>query len=105
VRVAALSRLTERKEHKERALTELGAIAAGDSTERNAARSALVKARDRRVVQLLAEDTRAQEPGVRAWAAGELASMKEFPHAAQPLADAEASVRTRVACAILAVPR
>lgn len=105
VRVAALSRLTERKEHKDRALTELGAIAAGDSNERNAARSALVKARDRRVVQLLAEDTRAQEPGVRAWAAGELASMKEFPHAAQPLADAEASVRTRVACAILAVPR
>jgi hypothetical protein len=105
VRVAALSRLTEHKDRREQALAALGEIAAGDSNERNAARSALARARDRRVVQLLAEDTRAQEPGVRAWAAGELASMKEFPHAAQPLADAEPSVRTRVACAILAVPR
>ncbi|MCU0657936.1 MAG: hypothetical protein MUF64_22540 [Polyangiaceae bacterium] len=108
VKVAALGRLTELKDQRDRALTELGAIAAGDSNERNAARSALAKARDRRVVQLLADDTspeKTTEPGVRAWAAGELASMKEFPHAAQPLADEDPSVRTRVACAILAVPR
>jgi len=105
VRVAALSRLTELKDQKQKALDELGAIAAGDSRERNAARSALAKARDRRVVQLLADDTRASEAGVRAWAAGELASMKEFPQAAQVLADDDASVRTRAACAILAMPR
>ncbi|MCS6900947.1 MAG: HEAT repeat domain-containing protein, partial [Myxococcales bacterium] len=105
VRVAALGRLTERKDRREQALLALGEIAVGSSHERNAARSALARARDRRVVQLLAEDTRAQEPGVRAWAAGELAAMKEFPYAAQCLADAEPSVRNRVACAILAVPR
>lgn len=105
VRVAALSRMTELKEQRAKALEELGSLAAGDSRERNAARSALVRAHDRRVVQLLADDTRAPEPGVRAWAAGELASMKEFPQAAQVLADDDASVRTRAACAILAMPR
>lgn len=105
VRVVALGRLTGWKDLREHALTELGVIAAGDSQERNAARTALAKAKDRRVVQLLAEDTHAETPGVRAWAAAELASMKEFPHAAQPLADSDASVRTRVACSILAVPR
>ena len=102
VKVAALSRLTERKEKRVKALEELGTLAAGSGVERNAARSAMAKAHDRRVVSLLVEDTRATEPGVRAWAAGELAAMHEYPQAAQVLADDDASVRTRVACAILA---
>lgn len=105
VRVAALVRLTEVPEQRARALEALGTIAATEGPQRNAARSGLARARDRRVVQLLTEDTRAAEPGVRAWAAAELASMKEFPPAAQPLADEDPSVRTRVACSILAMPR
>jgi HEAT repeat protein len=105
VKVAALGRLTEDPALRPAALEALALIAVGDGHGRNAARSALAKARDRRVVSLLAEDTAAAEPGVRAWAAQELASMKEFPQAAQVLADTDASVRTRAACAILAMPK
>lgn len=105
VKVAALGRMTSLDDRRAKALEELGAIAATDGPARNAARTALAKARDRRVVELLAADTKDTEPGVRVWAASELASMKEFPHAAQVLADDDASVRVRAACAILAVPR
>ncbi|RYE87402.1 MAG: hypothetical protein EOO75_14515 [Myxococcales bacterium] len=102
VKVAALSRLVERKDSRARSLEELATVAQAEGPARNAARSALARARDRRVVTLLADDTRATEPGVRAWAASELAAMHEFPHAAQTLADDDVSVRTRAACAILA---
>lgn len=103
VKVAALSKLTLDKASRDAALTELGTIAAGSSPERNAARTALASAGDRRVVALLAEDTSAPEPGVRAWAAAQLASMKEFPDAARVMADEDVSARTRAACAILAM--
>lgn len=105
VKVAALSRLSELPDQRDKALAELGTMAASTSIERNPARSALAKARDRRVVPLLAEDLSAPEPGVRAWAANELSSMKEFPQASMALADADVSVRTRAACSIMAMPR
>ncbi|MCC6646108.1 MAG: hypothetical protein IT374_11120 [Polyangiaceae bacterium] len=105
VRVAALGRLAWRKDHKQKALDDLAGYATGTSAVRNAARSAMAVAGDRRVVSLLAEDTRSAEPNVRAWAATELASMREFPDAAPVLADDDADARTRAACALLAMKR
>jgi hypothetical protein len=105
VKVAALARLAALPESRTAALEALGPLAAGSGGERNAARTALAQAGDRRVVALLQQDVSAAEPGVRAWAASELASMKEWPSAAPALADDDPSVRTRSACAILAVRR
>lgn len=105
VRVAALGRVAWLKDRKQKALDELAQLASGTAPVRNAARSAMAVAGDRRVVSLLAEDTRASEPGVRAWAATELASMHEFPDAAPVLADDDAATRTRAACALLAMKR
>lgn len=105
VKVAALGRLAWLKDRKQKALDELGQLATGTTPVRNAARSAMAVAGDRRVVPLLAEDTRSAEPHVRAWAATELASMKEFPDAAPILADDDAATRTRAACALLSMKR
>ena len=105
VKVAALDRLTDDAGARDKALAELGTIAAGSSKQRNAARSALARAKDRRVVLLLADDLGSPEPGVRAWAAQELSRMREFPQAAQVLADPVVTVRMQAACAILAMPR
>lgn len=105
VKVAALSRLTEQGEQHDKVVNELAEIAAAEGLGRNPARTALAKARDRRVVELLAQDAQSSEPGVRAWAAAQLASMKEYPHAAQVLADDEVSVRIKAACAILTMPK
>lgn len=103
VRVAALGKLAWLKEHKEKALEELGQLATSTSQVRNAARTAMAQAGDRRVVPLLTEDTKSPEAGVRAWAAMQLASMKEFPSAAPVLADEDPSTRTRAACALLSM--
>ncbi len=105
VKVAALSRLTELSDQREKAVNELAEIAVVDGPSRNAARTAMAKARDRRVVEMLAQDAQSTEPGVRAWAVAQLASMKEYPHAAQILADDEVSVRIKAACAILTMPK
>lgn len=105
VQVAALSRMTEDAALRDAALDKLGQIAVSSGLGRNAARSALAKAKDRRVVGLLAEDVSSEQPGTRAWAAQQLAGMKEFPQAAPALADDDASVRTRAACAILTMPK
>lgn len=105
VKVAALSRLASVPASRAAALDALGPLAAGNGGERNAARTALAQAGDRRVVTLLEQDISAPEPGVRAWAAAQLASMKEWPSAAPALADDDPSVRTRSACSILSVRR
>ncbi len=105
VKVAALGRLAWLADHKQKALDELGQLATGTTSVRNAARAAMATAGDRRVVSLLAEDTRAPEPNVRAWAATELASMREFPDAAPVLADDDPAARTRAACALLSMKR
>lgn len=105
VKVAALGKIALLKDERAHALDELGGIAASDSPQRNAARSAMAMLRDRRVVSLLADDLTSSKPGVRMWAAQQLASMHELPQAAQGLADDDVSVRTRVACSILASPR
>jgi hypothetical protein len=105
VKVAALSRLAELSDQREKATGELAEIAAASGPARNAARTALARAKDRRVVEMLAQDAQSSEPGVRAWAAAQLAAMKEYPHAAQVLADDDVSVRLKAACAILTMPK
>jgi len=105
VRVAALRKLTQDSKLRAKALLELGHQATAGASVSRAARSAMAAAGDRRVVSLLAADTHDVQPDVRAWAAAELAAMGELAHAAQPLADRNASVRTRTACAILTSPR
>lgn len=101
VRVAALHRLAYDPQERASALAKLGPIAAGSSDEASDARSALAELRDRRAVLLLFQDREHKDPDRRARAATELASMGEAPWAAPTLADADPSVRTRAACALL----
>ncbi len=101
VRVAALHRLAYDNTERAQALAKLGPIAAGSSPEAPDARSALAELRDRRAVMLLFKDEEHADADRRARAAAELAAMGESPWAARALADADPSVRTRVACAIL----
>ncbi|HEU4406162.1 MAG TPA: HEAT repeat domain-containing protein [Polyangiaceae bacterium] len=101
VRVAALHRLAYDPTERAAALAQLGPIAAGASAEAPDAKSALAELRDRRAVLLLFQDREHKDPDRRARAAVELAAMGEAPWAAASLADADPSVRTRVACALL----
>jgi hypothetical protein len=104
VKVAALGKLALRSDKRKVALEELGSIAASEDRAANAAKVALAVARDRRAVPLLVKDLSSTLPDVRAWAASILAGMHELQEAAPVLADADQSVRTRVACAIVNAP-
>lgn len=104
VKVAALGKLALRSDKRTQALEELGHIAASEDRAANAAKVALAVARDRRVVALLVKDLSSTLPDVRAWAGGILAGMHELQEAAPVLADADKSVRARVACAIVNAP-
>lgn len=103
VRGAALGKLALVKEHKQKALEALGELAARGSADSNHAKHVLADLGDRRVVRLLVDDTKAPEPGVRSWAAHELASMKEFPEASVVMADDDVQARVRAACGVLAM--
>ena len=105
VKVAALGKLLLVPAEKAAAQKSLGEIAASDDQNRNAARVALASVRDRRVVSLFASDLNHPSPAMRTWAAAQLASMHELPHAAQGLADDNPSVRSRIACSILSAPK
>lgn len=104
VRVAALGKLALRSNLRDRALEALGPIAAGEDRAANAAKVAMATARDRRVVPLLVKDLSSTIPDVRAWAASTLAGMHELQEAAPALADDDADVRGRAACAIVRAP-
>ncbi len=110
VRVAALSRLTHVKERREAAVRDLEALArkiapGEDSDVARRARMALAHAGDLRVQAWLEEDLGAKDPSARLEAASALAALGRAARGAPLLADADASVRTRAACTLIAAAR
>jgi hypothetical protein len=106
VRVAVLSRLAESKDDRTVALSSLEALAQSDgSATRARARFALAAVGDARVQGWLVTDLADKDPEVRVSAARGLAGLGVAGRAAALLADPDASVRTRAACAVLAAVR
>jgi hypothetical protein len=105
VRVAALARLVESKPDHERAIRELEGLAAPNTqhgpTVTSAARLALAQAGDLRIQAWLEEDLAAPSIERRIQAASALGALGRPARAVMLLADPDASIRTRVACAIL----
>jgi hypothetical protein len=103
VRVAALGRLLESAPDRAASVTALEAIA-GDKDRAavaSRARLALAGEGDLRVQAWLEADLVAPEPSTRLAAATALASLGRSGRAAPLLADADPSVRTRAACALI----
>lgn len=116
VRVPALARLVDVGADNARAVAELLAIAgqgrrAGPPADARMgghaarARQILADAKDLRVQAWVEEDLTAEDPTTRASAAGSLALLGRPARAAPLLTDADPSVRTRAACAIVAGAR
>jgi hypothetical protein len=103
IRVAALARLANEKDA--RAVEKLEALAQPGSPLALRARMALASAGDRRVQAWLESDLVASESSDRLAAATALASLGVAARAAPLLADPDARVRTRAACAILLAER
>jgi hypothetical protein len=102
VKVAALGRLTESKAHREAAVRELEAIAKGpDAPRASRARFLLAAAGETRAQPLLEASLAAPEASARLSAVTGLAALGRPGRGAQVLADADPSVRTKAACALL----
>jgi len=108
VRVGALARLTESKADRDEAIHALEDLAArpDDRPEvASRARVALAAAGDHRVQAWLEADVAASDPQVRLSAVTSLAMLGVAGRGAPVLGDADASVRTRAACAVLLAVR
>ncbi len=107
VRVAALGRLAQVKEERDKAVRELEILAARKDDEDIAprARMELARAGDLRVQAWLEQELAAKEPHARLAAAGALAALGRSARGAPLLADADASVRTRAACTLMVAAR
>jgi hypothetical protein len=104
VAAAAWSRLTELGgKERDEALVALRELAAGDGLAADRAKQALVNARDPEVVPLLASDVKAASAEQRAEAAERYARLGQVTQALGLVADRDAMVRARAACAILAI--
>jgi HEAT repeat protein len=103
VRVAALGRLAEMRDPG--AVAALEPLAQPGSPVAAAARLVLAAAGDRRVQAWLEEDLRSERSDVKLAAATGLAELGVAARAAPLLADADASVRVRSACAIVVAER
>ena len=102
VAVAANARRIELGgDDRKAALAALRAVAKEGGLAAEAARAALVDAGDRDVVPLLSSDAASKSAEQRATAARQYAVLGQVGEAAALLADADAGVRTRAACAIL----
>jgi len=100
--VAALGRMTELGgKERDQALTGLREIAKGDLPPADAARQALVVARDGTVAPLLDQDARAKSAQQRAQSAAGFAKLGKVDKALALLGDQDPRVRIRAACAIL----
>ena len=107
LKVAALARLVESAPDRDASIQALEALA-GDKDRAavaSRARLALATAGDLRVQAWIEGDLVATEPSTRLGAATALSALGRSGRAAPLLADADASVRTRAACAILLAPR
>jgi len=103
VKVAALARLAETRDP--RSFGELEALAYPGSSVATAARLVLAGMGDRRVQTWIEEDLRSDRSEVKLAAATALAELGVAARAAPLLADADASVRVRSACAIVVAAR
>jgi hypothetical protein len=103
VRVGALARLAEAKDP--RAIEELESLSRAGSLVADRARFALAAAGDRRVQAWVEGDLAAGRPEQRLAAATELAAMGVSARGAPLLADVDASVRMRAACALMMAER
>jgi hypothetical protein len=104
VKVAAMSRMTElTPKERSRALKGLRKLARDKGVVGEAARRALVRAGDGQVRKLLAHDARAASALQRGRAAARYARIGAMNEALTLLADQDAHVRARAACAILGV--
>jgi hypothetical protein len=107
VRVAALGRLAQTKEGRDKAISALEALAGRKDEEDTAsrARMELAHAGDLRIQAWLEQDLAAKDPHARLAAAGALAALGRSARGAPLLADADASVRTRAACTLMVAAR
>ncbi len=107
VRLAALGRLAQIKEERDKAVAKLEALAAKKDDEPLAsrARMALAHAGDLRVQAWLEQDLAAKDPHARLAAADALAALGRSARGAPLLADEDASVRTRAACTLMVAAR
>jgi hypothetical protein len=103
VKVAALGRLAET--HDARAVAELEGLAHPGSPVGETARLVLAAVGDRRVQAWIEDDLRSERSEVKLAAATALVELGVAARAAPLLADADASVRVRAACAIVASAR
>jgi len=103
VRVAALGRLSEM--HGSPAVVALEGLAHASSPVSADARLVLAEAGDRRVQAWIEEDLRSDRSAVKLAAATALAELGVAARAAPLLADPDASVRVRSACAIVVAGR
>jgi len=103
VRAAALARLSETKDA--RAIDELESLARAGSPVAERARFALARSGDRRVQAWIEQDLGAERPEVRLAAMTELAAMGRAGRGAPLLADGDAGVRVRAACALMLAAR
>jgi HEAT repeat protein len=103
VKVAALGRLAET--HDARAVAELEGLAHPGSPVAETARLVLAAVGDRRVQAWIEDDLRSDRSEVKLAAATALVELGVAARAAPLLADADASVRVRAACAIVASAR
>ena len=106
VKVAALTRMTEIPEGAAEATKALEEIAKNNEDPLAArAKFALAAAKDAQVVPLLDADLASKDAETRLAAATAFAGMGETRRAARELADADASVRARVACTLMMAAR
>jgi hypothetical protein len=106
VRLGALSRLTEVKADRQRAIDALEAMAQSNAPEtRSRARLALASAGDARVQAWLVADLADADPQRRLSAASALGMLGVAGRGAPLLADPDPSIRTRAACSVLLAVR
>jgi hypothetical protein len=103
VAAAALARLASIPSERAKALKALVQLAKGRSLGVDAAKQALVDAGDASVVPLLSADVKATSASQRADAAVRYAQLGRVDAALDLVADRDATVRARAACAILAI--
>lgn len=102
LRVAALIALLEDEKERTRAQRELLALAAEPSTPGRAARDALARRGDTRVLPFALRDTKDPDPRVRVQAADALLALTRWDHAGTLLADPDHGTRLELACTMLA---
>jgi len=103
VAISALARLADDRGQRPEAVRELARRAKGNGASADAARIALAEAGEPSVEPLLAQALASSDRERRRAAGAALIALGSFSRAATLLGDADADVRTRTACSMLAV--